>query len=114
VARRDLLGVVDFAYLEAFAAGDTALVEEVLGLFREQCDLWRGMLDPDGEGWRDGLHALKGSARGIGAVALGQACEDAEKAGAGGLSAVHTALDEALFDIAAYLHEQTLKAIKAG
>ena len=112
MARRDLTGAVDFAYLEGFAAGDAALVEEVLGLFREQAELWRAMLDPAGEGWRDALHALKGSARGVGAFQLGLACELAEAAGPGGLSAVQTALDAALFDIAAYLHERTLKALK--
>lgn len=114
MARRDLTGAVDFAYLETFAAGDTALVEEVLGLFREQAELWRVMLDPGQEGWRDGLHALKGSARGIGAMALGRACEEAEAEGPGGLGKVHTALDAALFDIAAYLHEMAIKSLRLG
>ncbi|HVY33347.1 MAG TPA: Hpt domain-containing protein, partial [Caulobacteraceae bacterium] len=36
MAKRDLTGAVDFGHLEGYAAGDEALVEEVLGLFREQ------------------------------------------------------------------------------
>ena len=112
MARRDLTGAVDFAYLEGFAAGDAAMVEEVLGLFREQAELWRAMLDPGGEGWRDALHALKGSARGIGASALGLACEQAEAEGPAGLAGVQTALDAALFDIAAYVHEQALRSLR--
>lgn len=112
MARRDLTGAVDFNYLESFAAGDTAMVEEVLGLFREQAALWRNMLDPGQEGWRDGLHALKGSARGIGASALSQACEAAEAEGPGSLGDVHSALDAALFDIAAYLHEMALRSLR--
>ena len=46
MARRDITGAVDFAYLETYAAGDAALVEEVLGLFRHQAELWMPLLDP--------------------------------------------------------------------
>ncbi|WP_204279124.1 hypothetical protein, partial [Klebsiella aerogenes] len=59
MARRDITGAVDFDYLERFAAGDEAVVQEVLGLFREQARLWSAMLDPGSEGWRDALHTLK-------------------------------------------------------
>lgn len=111
MARRDLTGAVDFAYLENFAAGDAAMIEEVLGLFREQAEMWRTMLEPGGEGCRDALHAVKGTARGIGAFDLGVACERAEAEGAGRLAEVHSALDAALFDIAAYLHERALKSL---
>lgn len=112
MARRDITGAVDFAYLEGFAAGDAAMVEEVLMLFREQAEIWRGMLEPGAAGWRDALHTLKGSARGVGAFALGDACEACERAGEGHLPDVHAALDAALFDIAAYLHEQALRPLK--
>ena len=82
MARRDLTGAVDFGHLEGFAAGDEALVEEVLGLFREQAALWLPLLDPAAEAgaWRDAAHSLKGSALGIGAAALAQACSEAEQA----------------------------------
>jgi len=113
MARRDLTGAVDFAYLEEFAAGDQQVVDEVLGLFREQAALWTGLLDPASEGWRDAVHTIKGASRGVGAFALGEACERAERAGPEALDEVRDALDLALADIAAYAHEQALKSLKA-
>lgn len=112
MARRDITGAVDFAYLEAFAAGDFAMVEEVLALFREQARIWSPMLEADAEGWLDALHTMKGAARGVGAFALGEACERAEAAGPGALPAVRDALDAALLDIAAYEHERALRSLK--
>ena len=120
MARRDLTGAVDFGYLETYAGGDMALVEEVLGLFREQAVMWVRLLDPaaEGEAWRDGAHTLKGSARGIGAAALAEACDAAELAGPDvgertvRLERVKDALDAALSDIAAYLHERELQRIR--
>jgi HPt (histidine-containing phosphotransfer) domain-containing protein len=70
------------------------------------------MLDAGGEGWRDALHTIKGAARGVGAFALGDACERAEAAGPGALPQVHAALDAALFDVAAYTHERALQSLK--
>ena len=112
LARRDIKGVVDFAYLEEFAAGDGDVVDEVLALFREQSAIWGSMLDPGSEGWRDGVHTLKGAARGVGAFQLGDACQTCEADGAGGLGAVRDALDAALADIAAYAHERALASLK--
>ena len=120
MARRDITGAVDFAYLEAYAAHDQGVVEEVLNLFCEQAALWRRLLDPHavGEGWRDAAHTLKGSARSIGAGALAEACAAAELSEDEGgmriarLGQVGDALDAALADIAAYLHEQALKSLK--
>ena len=111
MARRDISGAVDFAYLEGFAAGDAGVVDEVLALFREQAAMWAPMLDTGHAGWRDAVHTVKGAARGVGAFALGDACERAE-AGQEGLEAVKTALDAALMDIAAYAHEQMLKSLR--
>ena len=121
MARRDISGAVDFAYLETYAAGDEALIEEVLGLFRQQAELWLPLLDPQGpdEGWRDAAHTLKGSALGVGAFVLAEACSTAEvEAGTGPgmrhlqLQRVRTAMDAALHDIAAYLHERALQGLK--
>ena len=118
MAGRDISGAVDFAYLESYAGGDGALVEEVLELFRQQAELWRPLLRADEEGWRDAVHTLKGASRGIGADALGQACEDAEQAAgepslaAVRLDAVQTALDRALADIAAYQHQKALDGLR--
>ena len=112
MARRDIKGVVDFSYLEQFAAGDETVVDEVLELFREQSAIWGAMLTPANEGWRDGVHTLKGAARGVGAFVLGDACQDCEAVGPGGLDRVRDALDEALADIAAYAHERALNSLK--
>jgi HPt (histidine-containing phosphotransfer) domain-containing protein len=113
MARYSLSGAVDFAYLEQFAAGDTDVVEEVLGLFREQAAMWGPMLDPSQPGWRDAAHTVKGMARGVGAFALGDACEAAE-AGSGSLGAVRLELERALSDVAAYQHEQALRSLKGS
>jgi HPt (histidine-containing phosphotransfer) domain-containing protein len=121
LAKRDISGAVDFAYLEAFAAGDQGLVEEVLGLFDEQSELWARLLEPDGDSgaWRDGAHTLKGSAAGIGAHALATVCGEAEAAAAeppalkaAVLARLRSALDQARADIAAYRHEQALRSLK--
>jgi len=112
MARRDLTGAVDFAYLEDFAAGDQQVVDEVLALFREQAALWSALLDPASEGWRDAVHTIKGASRGVGAFALGEVCERAERTGPEGLDSVRHALALALADIAAYAHEQALKSLK--
>ena len=114
MARRDITGAVDFRYLETYAGGDMVMVEEVLSLFREQAVMWSPMLAPDAEGWRDAVHSLKGTARGIGAGQLGEACEHAEDAGSGALSTVHAALDATLADIAAYLHELAIQSLRTS
>ena len=118
MARRDITGAVDFAYLESYAAGDQALVDEVLALFREQAALWAPLIDVEAEGWADAVHTLKGAGRGVGAHALGEACEAAEAPGldpalrAVRLTAVRDALDLALADIAAYAHERALQGLR--
>ena len=121
MARRDLTGAVDFAHLESYAAGDVVLIEEVLSMFREQAALWVRLLDPFGPegGWRDAAHTLKGAALGVGAFGLAEACGAAEAAAEadGGMKSVQLervrdALDAALGDIAAYLHESALRSLK--
>jgi HPt (histidine-containing phosphotransfer) domain-containing protein len=122
MAKRDLTGAVDFGHLEAFAAGDQALIEEVLGLFRQQAVLWLPLLDPAmaDDAWRDAAHSLKGSALGVGAFGVAKACEAAEQAfqqplgvKAARLDGVRDAIDRALSDIAAYVHECTLQSLKS-
>jgi hypothetical protein len=90
---------VDFAYLEDFAAGDEALVVEVLGIFREQAVVWDAGLASATPA--ETLHALKGAARGVGAFVLGDLCEAAERGGA--VAAVRLALAAAVADIEGYL-----------
>ena len=78
MARRDLTGAVDFAVLNGMTGGDDAINEEVLGLFVNQAGLWSVMLDPKVEGWRDGVHTIRGAAAGIGARDLAAICAEAE------------------------------------
>ena len=121
MARRDITGAVDFAHLEGYAAGDQGLIDEVLGLFRQQAEMWIRLLDPRGDAgaWRDGAHTLKGASLGIGAFDLAKTCgaaEQGEKASPGEkavmLDHIRDALEAALADIAAYEHEQLLKSLK--
>lgn len=93
---------VDFAYLEGFAGGDRQVVGEVLALFLEQARLWVPGLTSTNPGWGDLVHTIKGSARGIGANALGETCAHCEAYGPEGLVAVRAALAAALAEIEAY------------
>jgi HPt (histidine-containing phosphotransfer) domain-containing protein len=102
MASAEPVGVVDFDYLEGFAAGDKIVVLEVLSLFRQQAEAWAKGLDPADPGWRDVVHTIKGSARGVGANPLGDVCAKAEAQGESGIPAVKAALDAAVADIAAY------------
>jgi HPt (histidine-containing phosphotransfer) domain-containing protein len=95
-------GVVDFAYLEEFMAGDMAVVREVLDLFRQQAETWAAGLDPADPGWRDVVHTIKGAARGVGANPLGEICARAEAEGPSGLPAVRAGLAAAVAEIVAY------------
>ncbi len=120
MATRDLTGAVDFPYLEAYAAHDAGLIEEVLSLFEEQARLWMRLLDPDDPvGWRDGAHTLKGASAGVGAVTLSAVCGEAEASAAQSseirsaiLERLKTELDKVLHDIAAYRHALALKSLR--
>ena len=121
MARRDLSGAVDFAHLETYAGHDSALVDEVLGLFEQQAATWGRLLDPMAPGWRDAAHTLKGSALGVGAFQMAQACDAAEAAGEGAPPAervrlterVRDAMDAALQDVAAYRHARLIDGLRA-
>jgi HPt (histidine-containing phosphotransfer) domain-containing protein len=94
---------VDFDYLEGFAAGDMQVVSEVLALFQQQADGWLQALEAPGEGWRDLVHTIKGAARGIGARALGDVADRAERGDPSLAPDVRLALADALADIEGYL-----------
>lgn len=117
MARRDLTGAVDFSVLEGMTGGDAAISEEVLGLFVEQAALWSALLNPKVEGWRDGVHTIRGAAAGIGAGDLAAICAQAEATeqtlAAPALERVRDALEAALADVAAYRHELMLRGLKA-
>ncbi len=122
MARRDLIGAVDFERLSTYAAGDAALVEEVLALFEEQAAVWLRLLEAaDGAGFGDAAHTLKGSALGLCADALALACGEAE-AQAGAPAAMREVLagrvrwevDRVLADAAAWRHERRLASLRSG
>jgi HPt (histidine-containing phosphotransfer) domain-containing protein len=77
-----MAGAIDFSHLEHYVGGDQAILREVLALFSDQARTVLPQLDPQGpvDQWRGAAHSLKGSALGIGALALAQACGDAELA----------------------------------
>jgi HPt (histidine-containing phosphotransfer) domain-containing protein len=90
--------VLDRAHFEHMTGDDPALQAEIVQLFQSQVNDWTSGLAADG--WRDAVHKLKGSARGIGLDVLAAACEAAERAAPGdtaaALAQVRAALDEAL------------------
>ena len=94
---------VDFAFLEAYAAGDETLVREVLAVFCAEAAEWAGALKGETPRWRAIVHTMKGTARTIGANALGDLCERAEDDGGESLPQVRAALDGVVARIGAYL-----------
>jgi HPt (histidine-containing phosphotransfer) domain-containing protein len=89
--------ILDRAHFDHMTGADRALQIEVLGLFRTQVEGWSAAM-ASAAGWREAVHTLKGSARGIGLNALAAACEAAETAedNEEGLAGVRVALREAL------------------
>lgn len=87
------------AHFDHMTGADRALQLEVLGLFRDQVAGWNAAFEA-GEGWRQAVHTVKGSARGIGLEVLAEACVTAETApdaeSLAALAAVRTALNDAL------------------
>ncbi|GAA0652762.1 Hpt domain-containing protein [Brevundimonas lenta] len=117
MARRDLSGAVDFTVLERMTGGEDSITDEVLGLFTQQAAMWSPLLDVREEGWRDGVHTIRGAAAGIGADALAQACQTAEAADKSEapplLERVRDQLEIALGDVAAYRHELMLRGLRS-
>lgn len=91
--------ILDRAHFDHMTGADRALQLEILGLFRMQVEGWRAAF-ASGAGWREAVHTMKGSARGIGLTVLAAVCEDAEGADdagrAGALARVEAALASAL------------------
>lgn len=112
---------IDISQLEMMTSGDPALAVEALGIFRQSAELWSRLLDAgaDAEQWADAAHGIKGAARSIGAMALGDACETAEKLGRSGMatrveavvaiSAIKDALGQALESMAHVEHQLVMR-----
>ncbi len=97
----DGLKVLDRAHLARYSGGDAALEAELFGLLDgqiEACLARMSQAEPgDAQAWRDAAHTLKGAARGVGAMQLGEACAAAETRphDADALQAVNTAASAA-------------------
>jgi HPt (histidine-containing phosphotransfer) domain-containing protein len=70
--------ILDRAHFDHMTGGDRALQAEIVRLFRAQAESWRNAC-ASGD-WRAAVHTIKGSARGIGLMALAHACVAAENA----------------------------------
>ncbi|WP_420433361.1 Hpt domain-containing protein [Hyphobacterium sp.] len=74
--------IFDRDHLARYTSGDAALEAELFGLLRDQTQrcvaAMEAAADPDA--WKAAAHTLKGAARGVGAFALGEACQRAEEA----------------------------------
>jgi len=110
---------VDLDHLARYSGGDAALEAEVFALFRQQVQMWIRLLQPgaDAESWASAAHALKGSARSIGAAALASACEAAETVRAAGPAQRAIAAEEVRRCADAAIHfldKHTYKARLAG
>lgn len=113
--------VIDLAQLETMTGGDAPLAAEAIGIFRQSAELWGRMLDAhsDPDHWADAAHAIKGAARSVGAMALGEACDAAEQLGRSGsttpaqvgvaLSAVKDRLGEAIEALAHVEHQLLMR-----
>lgn len=118
--------ILDLTQLETMTMGDVELAAEALGIFRQSADLWGRALDPHSEPdqWADAAHGIKGAARAIGLLALGDACEVAEQLGREGkatpaqagvaISEVKDRLGEAVEAIASVEHQLLMKRTFAG
>ncbi len=72
--------VLDRDHLAQYTGGDAALEAELFGLLTSQIDNCIGKMRDaaDASAWQTAAHTLKGAARGVGAMALGEACAAAE------------------------------------
>lgn len=68
-------------HLDQYICGDSALLDEILTIFIEQAEGWARKFDASmsDAAWHDAAHALKGASRGVGAWALGDLAEAAER-----------------------------------
>jgi HPt (histidine-containing phosphotransfer) domain-containing protein len=93
---------IDLDHLNRYVFGDSALLAEILGLFRDQATSLSAQmnLSMGAEAWHLAAHTLKGAARGVGAWALGEAAERAE-ALAGAAAEERAAALKSIVDLAA-------------
>ena len=75
-----MTAIFDQAHFDHMTGSDKDLQSEIIALFRGQAPQVEKHLRPDIAGWREAVHLLKGSSRGIGLWVLAEACETSEGA----------------------------------
>ncbi len=72
--------LLDRNQLAQFSGGDVAMEREILGFFHTNASGYIAEMERAGDGdeWEMMAHKLKGAARSIGAMALGEIAEEAE------------------------------------
>ena len=103
------IAAIDRAHLKAMTMGDEALARDVLALFeRQSAMMMKRLPGADAKTKAEIAHALKGSARGIGAWRVADAATLVELAGdAIALKELNDALAEARAEIALVLKEDS-------
>ena len=98
-----MTSLLDRAHLAQYTDGDVELEHELLGLLEQQIDVCVESLRSakDQQSWITASHTLKGAARGVGAMALGEVCARAEA----------SPLTAELLDTVAETAQATLQAI---
>lgn len=79
--KSDAFAFFDRAHLTQYTGEDEALQRELVALMLDQAQRCTGMMAAARERseWRTAAHTLKGAARGVGAFALGELCDQAEE-----------------------------------
>ena len=100
-------GAICRAHFSSVTFDDPDLQGQILELFAQQIkEFRRGLFESvDVEALRVLLHRFKGSARGVGAFALGEALEQAEQEAASGTLPVLTSVEVCLAEVSADLSE---------
>ncbi|MBI1386709.1 MAG: Hpt domain-containing protein [Rhizobiales bacterium] len=90
------VAVLDFGHLARYTLGNRNLEDEILALFLTETErLVAGLGQAaDGTAWKAAAHGIKGSARGVGAFAIGEIAAHCEAAGRPGNDAHRAALIE--------------------
>ncbi|MEK7265503.1 MAG: Hpt domain-containing protein [Pseudomonadota bacterium] len=72
---------IDILHLEQYVFGDRSLLDEILTIYIDQATMLLERLDAasDDQSWHSTAHTLKGASRGVGAWAVGDLAEAAEK-----------------------------------
>lgn len=124
MSKSDSTPHLDFEHIKQYVGDDTALTQEIFGLFKHQVDMWVRLLivDVDDETWVSILHSIKGSARAVGAKKLADVCEQGEtmideRSGSAirevNVHDVQFCIDKVLIEIGRWEYRQTLASMRS-